>query len=317
MSSSITKKNLITVISNWGYYLMHIKPISILDKLEDGSLIEKFIITALAADIFLTSYPLNSDSFMEGAKQGVIVGIATALFDWSRILLFSNLINYLNYFENNPDKENNKDKNIFHKFFKYLNGEYIGSIITGPIDEEIIMRGGILPLIKFGLLNINISPYYSSIFSVISSALIFGLMHNPREEGQQFAAFCSGIAYAYLKEKNNNLWAPTIAHMTHNASVMLVAGMLDYGFSLLKPKTSHKKPTIYTKDLPQTKEKVNVQSDSITIAKSASFKYKKTSCTFFSSHKRKKRNHKFRDITDEEMADSVFGQRSKLKIKSL
>lgn len=86
-------------------------------------------------------------------------------------------------------------------------------ILTGPLTEEIVFRMGI----QTGLFRMGLSPRWS----IIASALIFGLIHaNP---AQIPGATAFGLILGWLYLRSGSIWVPVAAHVMNNlAAVMQV-----------------------------------------------------------------------------------------------
>ena len=76
--------------------------------------------------------------------------------------------------------------------------------VLGPMVEEITLRRGV----QKNLCKIN------PVFGVIASSILFGWMHGNLLQGAAAAIMGFGLGYIYYK--TDNLWYPTILHMTIN-----------------------------------------------------------------------------------------------------
>ena len=85
----------------------------------------------------------------------------------------------------------------------------IYAALVGPFVEELLVRGGVVYRLKD----------YGKIFSILLSAVIFGLFHMNLIQG--FFAFFVGILFAYIALEYNFLWA-VFFHILNN-----------FGFSFL------------------------------------------------------------------------------------
>ena len=119
--------------------------------------------------------------------------------------------------------------NMFIPFFpnydNQINGLFDGSepilrfivlVIGAPLIEEFIFRGKIQNYLK---------DAFGHHGSIIIQGLIFGLIH---QFGlQKIYASILGIGFGYVKDKENNLWASTVMHMTINGLGWMI-GIIAY-----------------------------------------------------------------------------------------
>lgn len=92
--------------------------------------------------------------------------------------------------------------------------------VFGPFSEEFVFRG----IIFRGYKNTG-----SVFWSVLWSALLFGLMH--MNFNQAAYAFALGIMFALLVEATGSLWSSVIAHMIFNMPSVLIMYLSDYIYS--------------------------------------------------------------------------------------
>ncbi len=102
-------------------------------------------------------------------------------------------------------------------FFRFFSGKFnfIGSVITAPIVEEIIFR---LILITF-----LADATGSVMLALFVSALLFGIAHLGHGSAFVLTSFLGGLVLGWMFI-NFGIAAPIIAHMTHNLIVEMVPG---------------------------------------------------------------------------------------------
>jgi hypothetical protein len=66
----------------------------------------------------------------------------------------------------------------------------------------------------------KLSPTVTSSISLVSSSLIFSSLH---DYGPKSTRFLTGVLYGTLSDKTNDLYAPTVAHITHNSLIVGIA----------------------------------------------------------------------------------------------
>ncbi|MCR4688132.1 MAG: CPBP family intramembrane metalloprotease [Saccharofermentans sp.] len=91
----------------------------------------------------------------------------------------------------------------------------IGSILyialIGPITEEFLLRGCVLPM----------SSHVSARAGIFLSALLFGLMHG--NIGQIFNAFLLGLALAYVTVKSRSIVPAILMHIANNSYSVIMS----------------------------------------------------------------------------------------------
>lgn len=109
-----------------------------------------------------------------------------------------------------------KNQNIaeygFHWSQNY-NIYLISAIVVAPLYEEIIYRG----LSTEYLLSKNISPA----FIVISTSILFGIMHLP-SVNQVFYATILGLITSWIYTREKNLIYPIVFHLMYNFIVLCI-----------------------------------------------------------------------------------------------
>jgi membrane protease YdiL (CAAX protease family) len=94
---------------------------------------------------------------------------------------------------------------------------FISFAITAPIFEEILFRGYLLDKIRSS---------YSDNFTIISTGLLFGMMHWNIFFWSDFAqvgsATIGGFLYAWLRIKTGSLWPSMICHSLWNGTIFIL-----------------------------------------------------------------------------------------------
>ena len=93
--------------------------------------------------------------------------------------------------------------------------------IFACIVEEVSMRG---------VTYLRMKRYWGKRKAMIFSAIVFGLYH--LNVVQAVYAFFLGLFFAWLYERYDSLWAPSIAHMSANLFVILLAESTVFGHIL-------------------------------------------------------------------------------------
>ena len=91
-------------------------------------------------------------------------------------------------------------------------------VIIAPITEELLMRGMVMN---------SLAPVNRK-FALISSALLFGLMHG--NFNQMFNGFLLGLIFGYIALKSGSIIPSIIAHMIVNANVVFCSYVYEYKF---------------------------------------------------------------------------------------
>jgi|GEM_PF-5219853 len=102
---------------------------------------------------------------------------------------------------------------LFNDLMKYFPAWIVilGIGIIGPLGEEIIFRGAIYTWFR---------RYYNVSFSVISSAIIFAILH--LNLPQIIVGIIIGCTLALVFEKTKSIWACFALHAIYNTSVVLI-----------------------------------------------------------------------------------------------
>ncbi|MCR5060407.1 MAG: CPBP family intramembrane metalloprotease [Saccharofermentans sp.] len=90
--------------------------------------------------------------------------------------------------------------------------------VLGPITEEILCRGAVLPTCS----------HISWRFGIIASALMFGIMHG--NISQLFNAFILGLLLAYVTLKSHSIIPACLMHIANN-SISVIQGLISEGLS--------------------------------------------------------------------------------------
>lgn len=90
----------------------------------------------------------------------------------------------------------------------------IGSVIFGPIFEEILYRG---------LMYNKLKEISNAFIGVLISSILFALLHIPKYGfgTNTFFLFLVGILLAYCYEKTNNIYVPILIHSINNFFIFL------------------------------------------------------------------------------------------------
>ncbi|MGI5113401.1 CPBP family intramembrane metalloprotease [Treponema denticola] len=90
----------------------------------------------------------------------------------------------------------------------------IGSVIFGPIFEEILYRG---------LMYNKLKEISNAFIGVLISSILFALLHIPKYGFgiNTFFLFLVGILLAYCYEKTNNIYVPIFVHSINNFFIFL------------------------------------------------------------------------------------------------
>jgi len=90
----------------------------------------------------------------------------------------------------------------------------IGSVIFGPIFEEILYRG---------LMYNKLKEISNAFIGVLISSILFALLHIPKYGFgiNTFFLFLVGILLAYCYEKSNNIYVPIFVHSINNFFIFL------------------------------------------------------------------------------------------------
>lgn len=86
----------------------------------------------------------------------------------------------------------------------------------GPVAEEVIFRG----MIQKGLMR-----NYTSIFAIVFSSVIFGVIH--MIPIQVVSAMIMGLVLAWIYYKTKSLWIPIIVHVINNSIAFLFIDDMD------------------------------------------------------------------------------------------
>jgi len=97
----------------------------------------------------------------------------------------------------------------------------VGSALVVPISEELAFRGYLLRRLQGGDFT-SVSPRAWTWFSLLTSSLLFGVLH-----GRWLAGTLAGLAYAVLLVRTGRLGEAVAAHAVTNgviAAWVLVTG---------------------------------------------------------------------------------------------
>ena len=99
--------------------------------------------------------------------------------------------------------------------FIWLAFRFIGSVVTVPLAEEFAFRGYLLAKLGGGRLTVN-GQLPFSLFALLVSSILFGLMHT-----DWLAGCLAGIAYAGVRYRRGQIGDAVVAHMTTNGLLSL------------------------------------------------------------------------------------------------
>ena len=90
----------------------------------------------------------------------------------------------------------------------------IGSVIFGPIFEEILYRG---------LMYNKLKEISNAFIGVLISSILFAFLHIPKYGFgiNMFFLFLAGILLSYCYEKSNNIYVPIFVHSINNFFIFL------------------------------------------------------------------------------------------------
>jgi len=86
-------------------------------------------------------------------------------------------------------------------------------LFLGPILEESFFRGCLLPLL---------AETTGSICSVILTALLFALLHQPADLVHWLSFTATGVAYGWIRTASGSTFASSVSHATYNIVVILL-----------------------------------------------------------------------------------------------
>jgi membrane protease YdiL (CAAX protease family) len=87
-------------------------------------------------------------------------------------------------------------------------------IALGPILEESLFRGCLLPLVAASA---------GDVVAVVLSAVLFALFHGPTDLQHWVSFTTTGIAYGWLRVVSRSTTAPAVTHATYNLVLFLLA----------------------------------------------------------------------------------------------
>jgi membrane protease YdiL (CAAX protease family) len=88
-------------------------------------------------------------------------------------------------------------------------------VVFGPMLEESLFRGCLLPVLAGSLTNG---------LAVILTALVFALFHNPANLGHWVSFSGSGVAYGWIRVTSRSTTAAALTHAAYNLVLLLFAG---------------------------------------------------------------------------------------------
>ena len=209
---------------------MYIEPYKLTDEWKYGNKIQKSIAVFLSAGILYASIPSNLDELNKGIKLGAASGL---VYGGLEGFIFLGLKSIAKYYDTNGHRliehSDDADQNFIDFFIKDLFDSefpFIDVNFIGPLEEELINRGLMLPLIKMGLLTATVPSFYASTIAIVISAFIFAIQHDPDRTMQASTFFC-GIMYGTLKE-TNSIWSSVTSHMMFNLIIGVIGAVYDY-----------------------------------------------------------------------------------------
>jgi membrane protease YdiL (CAAX protease family) len=87
--------------------------------------------------------------------------------------------------------------------------------------EEITFRGVLQNYFSHLLEKWHSSKAGGASIAICTTSILFSLVHYPFGAAGFISRFIKGMLYGWLFYKTNSIWAPTIAHGTHNLIVPL------------------------------------------------------------------------------------------------
>ena len=88
-------------------------------------------------------------------------------------------------------------------------------LVLGPILEESLFRGCLMPLLAQSMGTIPV---------IIITAAIFAIFHGPTNPGHCLTFAATGIAYGWVRVASGSTTAPTLMHAAYNLTFGLLAG---------------------------------------------------------------------------------------------
>lgn len=186
--------------------------------------------------------------------------------------------------------ENDYYAEIEQSLWKKRTDDFIFINCIAPVIEEMFFRGIIQPVIQISLQQFNIPSYLANTISLLSTNMIFAAGH-PGQTGK-IASLISGLAYSSLSlVYEGNILPSVIAHMTHN--LISSCNVIINGQKNDNPNSSQKTEKLLKKN-------VDYQLNKNTLFQSRKNNMAKNKLNNFYGIKL--------DVTDEEMAKSVFAR---------
>ncbi len=87
-------------------------------------------------------------------------------------------------------------------------------LVLGPILEESLFRGCLLPLLAQSI---------GSIAAVIATAILFALFHGPVTLAHWISFAATGVAYGWLRVASRSTATAALMHATYNVALFLLA----------------------------------------------------------------------------------------------
>jgi membrane protease YdiL (CAAX protease family) len=96
-----------------------------------------------------------------------------------------------------------------------ISEQLILGLIFGPILEESLFRGCLLPVLARSM---------GTILAVIITAIIFAIFHGPQNLSHWLSFTATGIAYGWMRVASRSTSAPALMHAAYNLTICLLAG---------------------------------------------------------------------------------------------
>ena len=100
-----------------------------------------------------------------------------------------------------------------HRQFRVLDMLLLG-LIFGPILEESIFRGCLLPLL---------AQTTGNVVAVVLTAFVFALFHGPTDLPHWVSFSVTGVAYGWIRVASRSTTAGALMHAAYNLSLFLLS----------------------------------------------------------------------------------------------
>ncbi len=120
---------------------------------------------------------------------------------------------------NNPDLDNEMGSLLIQSgsavSLAWITARVFGSVLIIPVVEELVFRGYLLSRLAKQDVHLT-GPIPFSWLALILSSVVFGMLHQA-----WLAGIIAGFAYATLRYRSSDIWAPIIAHVVSNGLIAL------------------------------------------------------------------------------------------------